>query len=114
MIESVIERGIEAGAGLHVVLNAPEFFQDPSFLNYLEKRRIFTWHRQGDKPGEYSDVIVLVEPCLSGDGDSSDLPAHIWETIMRCLRLRYGPEGDGVHPQMRNRSIAVRLTNLNY
>jgi hypothetical protein len=88
-----------------LVVNAPHFFKDPQFLEWLnEAAPKFTWHT-GGKPGEYSDTIVLVDPSLNGEGSDSDMPEHIWEEILTICRERFAPGRDTPH-------IQVRLTNL--
>lgn len=89
-------------ASLH--LNAPEFFLDPQFVVWLNNGAPkFTWHRSG-APDEYSDVVVLVDPSMSGEGSDSDMPEHIWSQIVDACRLHLRP-GAGDH-------IMVRITNL--
>ncbi|WP_300500063.1 hypothetical protein [Marinobacter sp.] len=112
MINQVVKRGLEKHYGLHVQLNAPEFFRRKDFLQYIENQVVFSWHQPGEGPNEWSDVAVLVEPNLAGEGDSADMPEDIWETILAVLRSRFGPEGDAIPPHARNRHIVVRLTNM--
>ena len=72
--------------GQFLSINAPAFFQDEDFVNWLNNDQPkFTWHK-GGKPGEWSDVIVLVDPSLSGEGSDSDMPEHIWECIVQKCR----------------------------
>jgi len=89
-----------------IVVNAPEFFADPSFQAWLDNDNPkFTWHR-GGVPGDWSDVIVLVDPSLSGEGSDSDMPAAIWEQIVELCRTHLGPvRGLDSH-------YVVHLTNL--
>lgn len=117
-VDSVVDRGIDEGYGLHVVINAPEFFQRKDFEEYVEsqaspsKGPVFTWHQAGTELGDYSDVVVLVEPCLSGDGSNSDMPEDLWNTIIAALQKEFGQHGENVPDGFQDRSIAVRLTNL--
>lgn len=112
MIETVIKRGIENDFGLHVQLNVPEFFQRSDFLQYIENQTVFTWHQAGKPACEWSDVAVLVEPNLAGEGDSSDMPEDLWDTILAALKARFGEKAQAVPPFARNRHIVVRLTNM--
>lgn len=114
VIDSVLKRGFEPHHGLYVTINAPEFFDDPRFIEYIEGSGapVATWHKSGNAADEYSDVCVFVEPCMNGDGSNSDMPADIWNTIIEALRRRYGPEGDGVPGRNRDAAICVRITNL--
>jgi len=115
-MQSVLDRGVESGFGLHVQLNAPEFFQRKDFLEYLESSEpqyaVMTWHTSASGPSEWSDTIVLVEPCLNGEGSNSDLPEDIWDTIISALRSRFGDEGQFIPRECKDRHIAVRITNL--
>lgn len=64
----------------------------------------FTWHAIGKPVSEWSDVVVLVDPSLNGEGADSDMPQHIWDAIVRACRERFAP-GGFTH-------IMVRLTNV--
>jgi hypothetical protein len=89
-----------------LVINAPQFFADPAFRAWLaDSRPKFTWH-QGGEPDEWSDVIVLVDPGLSGEGSDSDMPESIWDNIVEACRTRLGAAPSATHHYM------VRLTNL--
>ena len=72
---------IERGVSLRI--SAPEFFQDPEFVKWLNNdERKFTWH-DGGTPDEWSDVVVGVDPSLNGDGTDDTMPVHIWNQIFR-------------------------------
>lgn len=87
-----------------LVINAPGIFKKPSFINWLNDTEIkFSWHK-GGKPNEYSDVVVLVDPSLNGEGSDSDMPAQVWNFIIKECKKHFTP-GTGNH-------IMVRLTNL--
>lgn len=90
-----------------LVINAPEFFHDPVFMAWLNNGRPkFSWHIPGNTVAdEYSDVVVGVDPSLNGEGDSSDLPEHIWSQIVEACRQHIGPHASDSH-------YLVRLTNL--
>lgn len=89
-----------------LVINAPHFFQDSEFVAWLNDKQEtkFTWHKEG-VPGEYSDVVVCVDPSLNGEGSDSDMPSHIWEEIVATCR-RFFSSFEQTH------HIMVRLTNL--
>lgn len=90
-----------------LVIHAPEFFQDPAFIVWLNKPEPkFTWHQLGNEPGEYSDVVVLVDPSLNGEGSDSDMPEHIWNQIIEACKVRFGALLCNESP------IMVRLTNI--
>lgn len=89
-----------------LVLNVPHFFANPEFRTWLEADRPkFTWQR-GGQIDEWSDVIVLVDPGLNGEGIDSDMPAGCWETIVALCRDHLEP-GRAGEPH-----VMVRLTNL--
>lgn len=89
-----------------IVINAPEFFADLAFRQWLTNdERKFTWYA-GGPTDEWCDVVVLVDPSLSGEGSDSDMPAHIWNTIVAACREHLGPGRGG------ESHYVVRLTNL--
>lgn len=95
--------------GASLTINAPEFFEDPVFMAWLNNsQRKMTWHIPGNAVAdEYSDVMVFVEPSLNGEGSDSDMPEYIWNQIVEACRnhCRNADLALGHH-------IAVRLTNL--
>lgn len=90
-----------------LVINAPEFFEDPEFMAWLNNRdRKFTWHIRGNSiADEYSDVVVCVDPSLNGEGSDSDMPEHIWNRIVTACRETLGSASGEDH-------YMVRITNL--
>jgi len=93
--------------GVSMTINAPEFFKDPAFIGWLNNgERKFTWH-QGHMPDEWSDVVVLVDPGLTGEGSDSEMPAHIWEQIVNACRDKFSNS-----VSRHSDHIPVRLTNL--
>lgn len=96
----------EVSVGQSLRMNAPEFFKDPEFIAWLNNGdRKFTWH-PGGAPSDHSDVIVLVDPSLNGEGSDSDMPEHIWEQIVEACRKQFG------EPEYGGEVFTVRLTNL--
>lgn len=88
-----------------VSLNVPEFFQDEEFLAWLNNRNttVFTWHVQGQPVTEWSDVIVLVDSSCSGEGDSSDMPEHLWKVLVDYCRDYFGvSQGDHYYLKLCN------------
>lgn len=90
-----------------LVINAPEFFRNPRFMAWLNdpETRVFSWHRKGEAASDYSDVVVLVDPSLNGEGTDSDMPESIWRQIIAACKKNVPNPLPGGH-------IAVRLTNL--
>ena len=88
-----------------LVIRAPECFADPDFQTWLQNGDPkFTWYRAGPVD-EWSDVVVLVDPSLNGEGSDADMPAHIWQFIIQRCRQHIEPGQHRCH-------IMVRLTNL--
>lgn len=88
---------IEQGVSLRI--SAPEFFKDPEFVKWLNNGdRKFTWHDTGEPDG-WSDVVVAVDPSLSGEGSDDDMPAQIWEQIVQACRdnIKNPAITNGVH-----------------
>ena len=89
-----------------LVMNVPEFFADPAFLRWLRSDQPkFTWYR-GGAVDEWSDVVILVDPGLTGEGSDSDMPERFWTSIIDACREQLGV---GVDQPMH---YMVRLTNL--
>lgn len=89
-----------------LVLNVPDWFEDAEFTEWLNSPRttVMTWHPKGELPNEWSDVLVLVDPSLDGDGTDSDMPERFWNAIVdACREARVGGQPS---------PIPVRLTNL--
>lgn len=90
-----------------LTVNAPQFFSDPAFVAWLNNDEPkFTWHKKGTAPGEYSDVVVMVDPGLNGEGSDSDMPEHIWDQIVDACKVHFGGLGRGED------HIMVRLVNV--
>lgn len=67
--------------GKFIRVNKPEWYQSAKFVNGLNdpnKIPIFTWHKLGEKPNEYSDVVLYYE---QGCGSFDDLPASIAQEL---------------------------------
>ncbi len=88
-----------------LVINAPHWFRDEAFRDWLNNGEPkFTWH-QGGQPTEWSEVVVLVDPGLGGEGtEAGTMPQGIWDAIVEQCRRVYRP-GAAHH-------IMVRLTNV--
>ena len=88
-------------------MNAPAIFADQQFQQWLNSSEPkFTWHVRNSEVGDYSDVVVLVDSSLNGEGSNTEMPAHIWYMIVEACKAEFGP---GLPDQL---SIMVRLTNL--
>lgn len=99
---------VDIHIGASVRINAPTFFADAEFAQWLNKKEPkFTWHK-GGTPDEYSDVVVLVEPSFSGEGSDSDMPEHIWNQIVGICKRKFADSSDFNSAE----AVTVRLTNL--
>lgn len=92
-----------------ITVNAPNVFARPDFIAWLNdpEKVVFTYHRKGDEPHEYSDVIVLVDS--NYEGDSSDMPEDVWRAICDAA---YAVCGGPELPRSLDSHVVVRLTNL--
>ena len=73
---------MKSSTGVSLKLDAAEFFRDSAFVEWLNNGQPkMTWHIGGN-PGDWSDVVVLVDPGLTGEGTDSDMPEHIWDKIV--------------------------------
>lgn len=97
---------MKTSIGVSLRIDAPKIFRDPDFVAWLNSsKRKFTWH-QGGEPDEYSDVVVLVDPSLTGEGSDDDMPEHIWLQIVEACRANVGQQAP------MSEHITVRLTNV--
>lgn len=90
-----------------LILNVPEWYDDKDFREWIndEENNLMTWHKTGSEPTELSDVILLVDPSLNGEGvDSDTMPDALWNEVIRICKERFRP-GNAEH-------VIVRLTNL--
>lgn len=96
---------VEVHACDSLCINVPQFFADPEFATWLNSPVAkFTWHSRGAPVAEYSDVVVLVDPSLNGEGADTDMPRHIWDQIVDICKQHFKPTT--------KHHIMVRLTNL--
>lgn len=73
---------MKSSTGVSLKIDAAEFFRDPRFVEWLNNGQPkMTWH-QGGAAAEWSDVVVMVDPGLTGEGTDSDMPEHIWSRIV--------------------------------
>lgn len=103
---SVVALSLDAVPCRGLVLNVPDFYADAAFQQWLQGASPkFTWYRAGPLD-EWSDVVVLVDPSLSGEGSDSDMPSPLWDRIVAACRDHLGADtGQASH-------YMVRLTNL--
>jgi hypothetical protein len=57
----------------------PELFRNAEFLQWLETSKAMTMHQRGTGIphwDDWADVVIFVDPSLSGEGSDSDMPGH--------------------------------------
>lgn len=57
----------------------PELFRNAEFLHWLETSNALTMHQRGTGLphwDDWADVVIFVDPSLSGEGSDSDMPGH--------------------------------------
>ncbi len=99
--------GVQTGRLHGLQLNAPHFFEDPAFIDWLNnpKTVVWSWHQKGSVPGEWSDVCVGVDPGLSGEGTDSDMPEPMWDEILTVVKRHF-------YPGQCDHHILVWITNV--
>ncbi len=87
-----------------LVLDAPEFFQDPGFLAWLASDHGHSTNYRAGRPVAGAEVLVLVDPGLAGEGSASDMPDWCWAVVLDTCRAAYAPQSGANH-------ILVHLRN---
>lgn len=89
-----------------LVLNVPAWFREEGFVEWLNdpNNNVMTWHQAPRRPNEWSDVVVLVDPQINGEGSNSDMPAKYWDQIVGSCR--------DAGLVMEEAHIPVRLVNV--
>lgn len=90
-----------------LIINAPEWLEDAEFVEWMNNpsNPLMTWHNKGEEPTEGCDVVVFVDPGLSGDGtEEGIMPSKYWDFIVKTCQDRFTPS-TGFH-------IVVRITFL--
>ena len=89
-----------------VEINARAWFDDPEFIEAISQPGIMTWHTPGTELGEFSDVILFLDPSLNGEGtDQGNLPDAIWDAIVLSCR-------DVVRPSETTSHVIARIMNM--
>jgi hypothetical protein len=97
---------LNANTGDMVKINAPGWFENPAFIAALESPGIMTWHRPGNPVGDYSDVVLFIDPSLNGEGSDTDvIPDPIWQAVIDACKTLLDPKAGMDH-------VMVRITNL--
>lgn len=94
-----------------IKLAVPELFADPGFQEYVNNSSVMTWHdKKGPiNPDDMADVVVFVDPSLTGEGTDSDMP--YWDVIVEKLVATVGAPRSlrGTHG---GEHLVVVLTNI--
>lgn len=90
-----------------IKLAVPELFADPGFQAFVNNSPVMTWH---DKKGpidtdDWADVVVFVDPSLTGEGTDSDMP--YWDVIVEKLKAALGVSPSQGPLQMREHLVVV-------
>ena len=79
-------------------------FRQPRLSAWLNNSdRKINWHRSG-VPDEWSNIVVMVDPSLTGARSDSHMPESIGHQILSTCQLHIAPRGSVPH-------VMVRLTN---
>ncbi|HGM8087215.1 TPA: hypothetical protein ACKP9S_003586 [Pseudomonas aeruginosa] len=94
-----------------IKLTVPELFADPGFQEYVNNSSVMTWHdKKGPiNPDDMADVVVFVDPSLTGEGTDSDMP--YWDVIVEKLKIALGKNTFLWRAQLREHLVVV-LTNV--
>lgn len=60
-------------------LFVPDLYRNAEFLHWLETSKALTMHQRGTGLphwDDWADVVIFVDPSLSGEGSDSDMPGH--------------------------------------
>lgn len=73
-----------------IKLSVPDLFLRPDFISWLNSSNAMTWHNRSEPytPDCISDVVVFVDPSLSGEGTDDDMPG--WEVVVDLLKSKIG------------------------
>ncbi|SEK02128.1 hypothetical protein SAMN05518849_12824 [Sphingobium sp. AP50] len=93
--------------GRSLVINMPNAFKNADFKAWLWTATPKFFWGSCERIDEWSDVVVLVDPSLNGEGSDSDMPQAIWMQIVETCRACLGADHSGTQPH-----YMVRLTNL--
>jgi len=92
-----------------IIMNVPEFFVDPAFMAWLNDDNLkFAQHPKGGDAGEWSEVILTIDPGLGGDGSEcgdANFPEWCWEVVINEARRHLSPDTSGKYIYL------VKLTN---
>lgn len=93
-------------AGLSLSLNASAWYQQPDFLAWLESAEgLMSWHTPGQPVGEFTDIVVFVDPSLNGEGVQDGMPDAYWKTVVDHCKAHFSPSQTTHH-------ISVVIKNL--
>jgi|GEM_PF-6443349 len=92
-------------SSLMLSIYCPELFARDDFCAWLNgKDAKMTWHTSGETPGECSDVVVFVDPGMTGEGSDEQLMPGWQEMFEQVKRV--------VSAGQYETHIAVRLLNM--
>jgi hypothetical protein len=91
-----------------VTMDRPEWYKKKDFLAYLNdpNNGLMRFHTPGTEASEWSDMLVWVDPSLSGEGDSSDMPCEYWDEICEVAGVAVNQASQPSH------HIGVKIRNM--
>lgn len=98
--------GTRSTAGLSLCLNAATWYEQPDFQAWLESAEgLMSWHTPGQPVGEFTDIVVFVDPSLNGEGVQDGMPDAYWKAVVDHCKAHFSP-GQTTH------HISVVIKNL--
>lgn len=69
-----------------LTISLPEMYMDDAVMQYINdpETNVATWHRKGEKPGDYSDIFITYGG--DGEGSHSTLPDPWWDRICEIVK----------------------------
>ena len=79
-----------------VRINAPEWYQDPQWVAWMNSADSATWHHPGEPANEMSDVFFTYDGASDGSdytGGDTHIPEHIWRQVVELVEQATGSRG---------------------
>jgi len=114
MNNSAVDQAIMASEARFIFgikLVVPELFADPGFQDFVNSSQVMTWHNKEGPidPDDLADVVVFVDPSLSGEGTDSDMP--YWNAIVEKLKAALCERQYRAQAMMREHLVVVLSNN---
>lgn len=114
MNNSAVDQAIMASEARFIFgikLVVPELFADPGFQDFVNSSQVMTWHNKKGPidPDDLADVVVFVDPSLSGEGTDSDMP--YWSAVVEKLKTALSERHGCVQTVLREHLVVVMSNN---